>query len=84
VACLIGDRDRCSLYLDREFRIGERQQHLVVDLVTQRAGEPFQHRKIEHVPAVGVDRALDGDTHPIVVAVQRLAAMSGERDEMGR
>jgi hypothetical protein len=41
------------------------------------------HRgEIHDEPAVLLEAALDHDAGPIVVAVERLAAMAGERDEM--
>ena len=48
------------------------QQHLVVDLVHEPAGDLLQDAEVEHEERLGVHRALDRHADAIVVAVQRL------------
>jgi hypothetical protein len=56
----------------------------VVDLVDQLPNDPLEHAEIQDKQAFGIDRALDRDPDPVVMAVQRLALVAPERDEMGR
>jgi hypothetical protein len=54
----------------------------VVDLVAELAHDALERDEVEDVPAFGVECAFDYHARAIVVAVQRLAAMAGEGDEV--
>ena len=56
----------------------------MVDGVNQAPGDLLQNTEIEHEKTFRIYAALDGHTHAVVVAVERLALMSAERDEVGR
>ena len=62
----------------------ERKQDLVIDLVAQAPHDFLEDREVEHEPAFLVERALDGDARAVVVPVQSLAPVAGERDEVRR
>ena len=56
----------------------------MVDGVDQAPGDLLQDAEIEHEETFRVYAALDRHAHPIVVAVQRLALVPAEGDEVGR
>src|SRR5439155_23567687 len=70
------------LLADRELAVVARQQHALIELVGQAPHQRFHGRKIEDEPAVLFEPALDDAAGPIVMAVQRLAAVTGERNEV--
>ena len=79
---VIRHRHRVAVFGDPQVLVLGRKQHLVIDVVAELAHDALEGDEIEHVPALGVERALDHDARAIVVAVQGLAAMAGERDEV--
>jgi len=56
----------------------------VVDLVHEPARDLLQDAEVQDEEGLLVHRALHRDTHPVVVAMQRLALMAPEGDEVGR
>ncbi len=56
----------------------------MIDLVHQPPGDLLQHAEIENEQALGIHVAFDRYPHAVVVAVQRLALMAPERDEVCR
>ena len=56
----------------------------MVDLVHQPAGDLLENAEVEDEQALGVHVAFDRHAHSVVVAVQRLALMAPERDEVRR
>ena len=56
----------------------------MVDLVHEPAGDLLEHAEVEDEEGLGVHRAFDRDADPVVVAVQRLALVAPEGDEVRR
>ena len=56
----------------------------MIDLVDQLPNDPLQYAEIQNKQTLSIDGSLDGYPHAVVVAVQGLALMAAERDEMGR
>jgi hypothetical protein len=78
------DANDVALFNDLDpFTLG-RKQDQVIDLITETAHDAFQLDEVEHEPGVLPERAFDGDFGPVVVAVQPLAAVAGEGDEVRR
>src|SRR6266511_27618 len=81
---LVTYRHGVVLLANLELRVLERQQDLVVDLIRQPLHQALELDEVEHVVGFGVEAALDDDPRAVVVPVQRLAAVTGEGNEMGR
>src|SRR2546422_7503323 len=77
-----GDGQRVALLPHCDLGILRRQQHLVIDLVREPLHQALQLREVEHVVGLGVEAAFDHDAGAVVMAVQRLAAVARERDEV--
>src|SRR2546422_9126858 len=56
-----------SLLTHLNLRALEREQHFVVDLVSEPLHQVLQHREVEHVVRLGVEPAFDHDAGAIVV-----------------
>src|SRR2546425_747087 len=79
-----GDRHRVAFLPNLDLWVLEREEHLVVDLIRQALRDLFYLGEVEHEVGLGIEAALHDDARAVVVAVQRLAAVPGERDEVGR
>ena len=73
-----------ALLAEDELRVPGREEDAVVDGVHVGLQELLQPPEVHHERAFLVDGALDRDADPVVVAVERLTGVAGERDEMGR
>ena len=56
----------------------------MIDFVYQAACDLLEDTEVEYKKALRIDRALDRDTHTVVVPVERFALMPSERDEVCR
>src|SRR5437879_3601561 len=70
------------LFGDRELRVVARQQDAVIQLSGETPHQLLDGREVNDKPAVRFEPAFDHHTGPVVVAVQLLAAVTGERDEV--
>ena len=79
-----GDMHRVGGVGDDQLRVPQRQEDLVIHRVHHPPGRLLEHAEVHDEADLVVERALDGNAQPVVVAVQRLALVAAEGDEVRR
>jgi hypothetical protein len=75
------DSDLLRFYLNSDVSVPRSQQHMMVEFIRDRLGEPFQRNEIEQI-VVFIQVAFDFHRSAIVVAVQPLALVAFVADEV--